>query len=123
MYVRWKKRLRKRASQGEPSYLLSAALTESHRVNGKPRQRTIAYLGSIRNECIDLPFCLPRRDFWQRVTTRLDALDLSASERATIEDVLGRVVPRPSEEEIAAAEVEFAQYRQTLRALMSAVRR
>ena len=45
MYVRWK--LRKSATKGYTTH--KAMLVESKRVNGRPRQRVIASLGSIRS--------------------------------------------------------------------------
>ena len=54
MYVRWKKRERSRRGwHTEPPQLLTAVLVESRRVDGKPRQRTVAYLGSIRSDYLD----------------------------------------------------------------------
>jgi hypothetical protein len=49
---------------------LYASLVESVRVNGKPRQRHVAYLGSLRHES-DVHFRAWR---WQEMRAKLDAL-------------------------------------------------
>lgn len=125
MYVRWKRRRRKdhyhyeydhlepeatRARKViEPQWLRAAWLVESVRVAGSPRQRTLAYLGSVR-ECYLAPDNRYRvfhcTYFWRSATAKLDALALEAGERARIEAALEAVVPRPSAEAFAQAWAE-----------------
>ena len=59
---------------------LKAILVKSVRVDGKPRQRHVAFLGSTSIDGADLP------RFWYDVTTRLDRLgnQLSLQERERI---------------------------------------
>jgi hypothetical protein len=118
MYVRWKKRaLKKIKPYDAHPYQLAAYLVESRRIGGRPRQRTIAYLGSIRESNISLPFCLYRRDFWKAADERIAALNLADVDRVLIEDALLHVVPRPTQEDITAGEAEIAAFRNTLRQL------
>ena len=58
MYLKWQSRPRKRI--GSP--LLTAVLVESHRVGGKPRQRTVAYLAGIRDVRIGSRHHRPRNE-------------------------------------------------------------
>ena len=104
MFVRWKSRARKRHHRyGHPETprLLTAVLVESHRVDGKPRQRTVAYLGSIRDDLLDEADV--RWLFWRAMAARLDALGLPSAERARAEAAILDVVPRPTEGESVAA--------------------
>jgi hypothetical protein len=71
---------------------LTAILVESVRVDGKPRQRHIASLASIREREMD---DVNRRcQFWEEVTRKLDRLDnrVSADDRCRIEAVLAERV-------------------------------
>ncbi len=90
MYVKWQRRPRKR-TDGSP--LLMAVLVESHRVDGKPRQRVVAYLAGIRER-----FVGEREDkhdeFWRSVDAHLDALGLDAETRARIEASIAKRVAR-----------------------------
>jgi hypothetical protein len=107
MYIRWKRQRRrdvKRYDQGpgmrtEEQWLLSAWLVEAQRVDGAPRQRTIAYLGSIREG--RLTAAGPASWFWSSVERKLDALNLSDHQRAALEARLTDKVPRPSDEAVA----------------------
>lgn len=99
MYVRWKRRAQKKTSRWNPDpQLLAAYLVESRRVDGKPRQRVVAYLGSIGEGF--LGEAGPRAYFWRQANSRLDALALSPPARATVESALLQVVRRPSADEL-----------------------
>jgi len=71
-----------------------AVLVESVRVDGKPQQRHIAYLGSIA----DSAPLMVRIRFWDKITERLDRLAdrLSTAEHKKIEKALSARVPRPT---------------------------
>ena len=73
--------------------MLMAVLVESHRVDGKSRQRVVAYLAGIRER-----FVGEREDkhdeFWRSVDARLDALPLDAEARAKIEASVAKRVTR-----------------------------
>jgi hypothetical protein len=76
---------------------LTAILVESVRVDGKPRQRHIASLASIREDQIinDVGY---RCSFWERITRKLDRLrnKVSADDRRRIEAALAKRVPCPT---------------------------
>jgi hypothetical protein len=87
MYVRWQRR---------PHKDTTAVLVESIRVNGKPRQRHIAYLGSFGRWLLE-PHNVDRRaQWWRNVTSKLDALGkrVSPDDRRKIEAALTKAVPR-----------------------------
>lgn len=122
MYVRWKKRpYSDRQVYDKPppkGYLLSAVLVESRRVNGKPRQRHIAYLGSVdvwlgdplptwlKNESVKMMSLGAGRDgkvhplhadyFWQAATNMLGMLSgqIDPDTRAVIEAAISAVIPQ-----------------------------
>ncbi len=105
MYVRWKRKRRRDAwhYEGrekiiEPQWLRSAVLVESRRIDGKPTQRTIKYLGAIREDRI--ASALWRARFWRSVDTNLTALALTSEERAPIEAAIHNVIPFPTMEAV-----------------------
>lgn len=131
MFVRWKRARRKDSRHTEvvpgrsynppiskPEWLLSAVLVESVRIGGKPRQRIIAYLGSIRESRLD-PACeygiFHRGYFWRDATARLEALDIHESERARISAALAERVPPPDPEEHAQARADVEHREAQLR--------
>jgi hypothetical protein len=109
MYLRWQSRRRERyhgfARYGNPGDITWAAvLVESVRVDGKPRQRHIAYLGSFSEDQVreDKPF--QRIYVWEHMLNELDALGdrLTPKEREKIEAELTMKIGRnpPSKDEI-----------------------
>jgi hypothetical protein len=87
-------------------FLLMASLVRSERRGGKVRQRLLAYLGSVREDCLSE---LWMQDlFWTRAAARLDALALDRAERDRIEEALARVVRRPTPEETAKEAEKYA---------------
>jgi hypothetical protein len=110
MFVRWKRKRRKDDRRGwgkdqivTPQWLLSAVLVESVRINGKPRQRTIRYLGSIREQYLDLSegaSTARRFHFWRGVEWSLDQLELSDLDRVRIIAAIEERVPQPTSEDI-----------------------
>jgi hypothetical protein len=75
---------------------LTAIVVESVRVDGKPRQRHIASLASIREREMD--DVRRRCQFWEQVTHKLDRLDnrVSADDRRRIEAALAERVSCPT---------------------------
>ncbi len=106
MYVRWQRRRRVRKRKSSP--LLTAVLVESCRVDGKPRQKGIAYLGGIREAYVD-ERAWEHRAFWLSVDERLDALGLDPETRARIEASVESRVRRVTPEN--QAEFDAAQVR------------
>jgi hypothetical protein len=100
MFVRWS--IRKQDARR------CAALVESVRIDGQPRQRHIAYLASIIGNKIDNVH--RRRWFWDRVHDRLDRLGnrMTIEERRRIEKIVAAKVPRLSREEHEASVREYS---------------
>src|SRR6476469_1909996 len=101
MFVRWQKRTRRSRALGRDPRRTdthgAAILAESSRVDGKPTQRHIAYLGGITESAIELP--AQRAFFWKEVTQQLDELAVSKDDRARIEAAVEAKVPRLSRRE------------------------
>jgi hypothetical protein len=73
-----------------------AVLAETKRVNGKPQQRHIAYLGSISDSAMEIA---PQRyHFWDRISARLDALgnQITPTDREKVEAAIAEKVARPT---------------------------
>lgn len=99
MFVKWSSRSRDYTLRHrEPHRTLVAQLIESRRVDGKPKKRTIAHLGTCR-EPVDRP--RHRAWFYKRCDRVLDRLALDPDDRAKIEDQLAARIPRPNGEERA----------------------
>jgi hypothetical protein len=134
MFVRWKKRekvSRKRMTwrmvrRGEASgpvgsyqvkttgkFLWSAVLVNCERRDGKPRQKIVAYLGGIDQECIK--HTDHRASFWDGATRKLDDLGLDGATRRKVEASLTAVVRNPTARERAAAKEEFERFTQAMR--------
>jgi hypothetical protein len=93
--------------------LLVAALVTSEREDGKPRQRTVAYLGSIGADAV--AYVWRRQGFWEAARRKLDALGLGRPERKAVEQALSAVVAKPSRREVAAADREWRELTDALR--------
>jgi hypothetical protein len=91
-----------RSSEPRPS--LVAVIVESQRVDGRPRQHLIRYVGSI--DSLDVQRLSARRRFWDRADAVLAEFDPKQRER--FEQALAAKVPRPTHEEEAAAGAAFA---------------
>ena len=95
MFVRWKKRkLKSHWHPRQGNVVLSAQLVECKRVDGKPRQNVIKYLGSIWGHVCDAEG--RQSSFWRTADRALDELALDAGARRKIEGRLLETVPRPS---------------------------
>jgi hypothetical protein len=98
MFVRWQHRTKTRRvvfGRGQAGDVRwSAILVESIWIDGRPRQRHIANLGS----CVEQENTpVHRAEFWKAVTSRLDRLGnkLTAGDRKKIEAAIARKVRRP----------------------------
>lgn len=108
MYVRWKKRPLTRTGRFRGrcligAHALSAVLVESQRVNGSPRQRFVAHLGTVRvweNGRGQVEIGTGRAlhsevmGFWGRVCRSLDGVE-EHFDRDVVEAMIGATVPRP----------------------------
>ena len=117
MYVRWQRRGRVRRAK---SPLLTAVLVESRRVDGKPRQRVVAYLGGIREAHVDERE-RAHRTFWRGVDDRLDALGLDAEARARVEASVESRVRRVTPENRAEFDAAQARLKREVEAEIIAV--
>ncbi len=97
MFVRWK-HVRRRDRWGKENWAHSAVLVESVRMDGKPRQRMIAYVGTIQDRYLPGGADTTRWRlwrFWDNADAALDRLALPDIERAKIVAALEAVAPRP----------------------------
>jgi hypothetical protein len=96
VFVRWKRRpLRRRETSSPDEQALSAVLVETHRVDGRPRQRVVRYLATIKAGQLVHPLSVER--FWQAVDARLAELPLADDQRLVIERSVGRCrAPTPT---------------------------
>jgi hypothetical protein len=102
MFVRWQKRKRNSRAFGRGRVTdthWAASLVESVRVDGKPTQRHVAYLTGITDSGIEI--AAQRAFFWQKATEQLDRLAnrISKDDRARIEDLIEKRVPRLTRKE------------------------
>jgi hypothetical protein len=114
MYIRWN--VRQRAHTVTPwredTVTRSAALVQSVRVEGKPRQRIVAWLGSVNEGRLlrakGWEDEAPRRWFWRRARPRLADLVaqgvLTPEQEATFTVQLAAVVPPLTDAEERAAD-------------------
>lgn len=94
MFIKWQTRSRVRSTK-HLGDLLTCSLVESCRVDGKPRHRVVAYLGSVR----DMLHSNHRIAFWNNVQYRLDQIGLEPDARAKIEATIAMRVPHTLEAE------------------------
>ncbi len=111
MYVKWKKRTMTRTNRYRGrfsigAHALSASLVECRRVDGKPRQRFLAYLGTIEvwddvgagdiaigtGGCAKWPAVVM---FWQGVCRQLDTLRVRCDSHSVYGMICAKV-PRVS---------------------------
>jgi hypothetical protein len=92
MFVRWQEyksraqSRRLRAFRKKHGQRLRAILVETVRIDGKPLQRYLAYLGSVQADRRDRP------RFWYNVTRKLDQCRLSREERKQITSAIAKKV-------------------------------
>ena len=97
MFVVWRRRTKRgRQWPGDRDARLEARLVEGVRIDGKPRQRFIVYIGSIEE-----PYDSGDRvDFWDVASHVLDHLgNRIGAERSKIEASLAAKVRRPTARE------------------------
>lgn len=106
MYVRWVVRRHKNANVADTSFH-DAYLIESYRDQaGNPRQRTICYLGNIRQLGDSFP-PVEREIFMLRAERILESVsELSSGDRELVLDMLRQKVPSLSDDEVEAAFIE-----------------
>jgi hypothetical protein len=96
-----------------------AVIVESRRIEGRPRQHLIRYVGSI--DGADIQQLSARRGFWDRADAVLAEFD--QDQRKRFEQALETKVRRPTAEEVAAASPAAIRARfDALRATRAALR-
>jgi hypothetical protein len=100
MYIRWKRCALRRTAD----VTLKAFLVDSVRVEGRPRQRILGYLGAIRVRYQQAP--AHRQRFWHQVEQRLPTLRVDPGTHAALEASLARVVPRLTPADLATLEAQ-----------------
>lgn len=111
MYVRWQQyrsqaRDQRQRERNDQRARLEATLVKNVRVNGKPRQKHVAFLGSMSIDGSDRP------RFWYDVTTRLTRLSnrLSPAEREQIGAAIAKRVGGSLLTEAQVVEFEHRRY-------------
>jgi hypothetical protein len=107
MFIRWQSRVRAERNDwalrevGDVTW--NAILVESVRVNGKPRQNHVAYLGSFSTRQAKIP--AQRVYTWEHILDRLDRLSnrITPKDRKKIEAVIAsKLGPRPTKQDRTA---------------------
>jgi hypothetical protein len=107
MYVRWqpcRTAFRVRRYRGTPAAGY-AILVESARIDGKPRQRHIAYLGTVHSK----PDVNYRAWWWHHMTAKLDRLGnvIPPDQRPRIDAALAKRVPLVTAAEVTAFDLAY----------------
>ncbi|MPZ40611.1 MAG: hypothetical protein GEU95_21680 [Rhizobiales bacterium] len=96
MFIRWQARKLKKAKFGRGragDTAWTAILAESKRVDGRPVQQHIAYLGSITDSAMNLQTPAQRMFFYDHVMEQLAALKLAPKVRKAILEAIAKKVP------------------------------
>lgn len=99
---------------------MTAVLVECRRVSGRPRQRTVGYLGGIIEKFIGKNARHHER-FWRKVDERLDELAFDPATRAIIEASVAARVPRITDENQAQFAAEAARVRSEIAADLTSI--
>ncbi len=73
-------------------------------MDGKPRQRIVRHLATIKGGQLVYPLSTDR--FWQDVDSTLADLDLDDDQRRTIESKIATTVPRPDPAVVEQQQIE-----------------
>jgi hypothetical protein len=122
MFVRWQ-RYRSQARNSwcararDSRSRLKAILVESARVDGNPRQKHVAFLGSIESDGLGKPADRGMLRFWSDVTAKLKRL----GNRVALEDcerimasIAAKVGARPTDAELEQFDRECEKFRRGL---------
>ena len=111
MYVRWQQyrsqaRDQRQRERNDQRARLKATLVKNVRINGEPRQKHVAFLGSMSIDGSDRP------RFWYDVTTRLARLSnrLSPAEREQIGAAIAKRVGGSLLTQAQVVEFEHRRY-------------
>ncbi len=117
MFVRWRYeggafvwRDRARCYEANGGHLFSLELVETHRVDGKPRQRVVSYLGHVNTHRLEDPALGEQlRDaFWEKLLARLQRAQsagrVDSDTYRGLVDELETAIPRDAGEPLALPE-------------------
>ena len=130
MYIRWKTR----RTMGRDEVALTAILLESRRIDGQPRQKYLAGLGTLRVQQQPLAehfaevhggFAYIWRviRFWNKIAGCLDDQDLDADQRLSIESEIASRIPKPTDAQRLANEAGMEAMRSLSNTFTSGRRR
>jgi hypothetical protein len=110
MFVRWQKRKRKSRAfgggRGTDAHW-AAILAESARIDGKPTQQHISYLGGIADSAIEI--AAQRAFFWREVMQQLDQNRVLKEDRERLEQAIAKKVPRLTRQEYDGCIARWAE--------------
>lgn len=109
MFVRWKKRMSTIHWQKDTHYTLSAYIVESKRIDGKPRQKVIAFLGSIKSVALQPHLAFIRVSFYRRIKEKFDELGIKEQDIQKFTRELAEKVPFPTAEEMQDHKRQMAE--------------
>lgn len=123
MFVRWKRRRLKRYRHGcaAGEEILSAVVVESHRVDGKPRQQVVRYIGTIYASDISQPRPMSLDRFWGQVDGALDELGVHGAVRMAMETTIATTVPRPDPADVERTRQEFAAWKGGMQSMLQSM--
>jgi hypothetical protein len=129
MFVRWQRYESQAlnswwAERNDRRARLKAILVESVRVDGKPRQKHVAFLGSIASD--DSIDGTAGKRFWRDVTQKLERLGnrVSPEERERIlAAIAAKIGGRPTEAELEQFEARVEAFMQSVRTSLAAPQR
>ena len=78
-------------------------------MDGKPRQRVVRYLATIKAGQLVYPLSVER--FWRAVDARLAEMSLPTEQLRAIEGTIGETVPRPDPDVLARTRAEFEAWK------------
>jgi len=125
MFIRWKHRQCKQWHYSEePDITHSAYLVQSVRIEGNPRQKVIAFLGSYRQKMLERSHLnrMVRASFWKWCEIRLKQVELSQEEYQAFCDQMARQIPPLSDKESLEHEQQEQERRANAYAIMTALK-
>lgn len=88
VFVRWKKRNLKSRCNTARGPMLYCYIAVSERLDGKPRQRIIKYLGAVHEH----PTIYSRLSFWRKMDRKVSKLNIDAATmKKLVKEIAGKV--------------------------------
>jgi len=96
MYVTWRRQTLTHTWHGDKRFQrrhIGVSLSESRRVDGKPRRRLVAHLGHVEEARIDRT--PDQAAFWYRTDLALDQAEITEEQREAFRQQIAERIPRP----------------------------